>query len=55
MPMYPSYGIDFSEEAVKFFEDIPWLYDRLNILEETREEWRTKKLGSLAITTFLSE
>ena len=22
------------EEAVKFFEDIPWLYDRLNILEE---------------------
>ena len=22
------------EEAVKFFEDIPWLYDRLNILDE---------------------
>jgi len=22
------------EEAVKFFEDIPWVYDRLNILEE---------------------
>ncbi|MBU6500919.1 MAG: excinuclease ABC subunit UvrA [Patescibacteria group bacterium] len=22
------------EEAVKFFEDIPWLYERLNILEE---------------------
>jgi excinuclease ABC subunit A len=22
------------EEAVKFFKDIPWLYDRLNILEE---------------------
>jgi excinuclease ABC subunit A len=22
------------EEAVKFFEDIPWLYDRLKILEE---------------------
>ena len=29
-----AFGKKGEEEAVKFFEDIPWLYDRLHILEE---------------------
>ncbi len=36
------------EEAVKFFEDIPWLYDRLVILEEVGLEYLT--LGQSATT-----
>ena len=36
------------EEAVKFFEDIPWLYDRLAILEEVGLEYLT--LGQSATT-----
>ncbi len=36
------------EEAVKFFEDIPWLYDRLAILEEVGLEYL--ELGQSATT-----
>ncbi|MBU2101497.1 excinuclease ABC subunit UvrA [Patescibacteria group bacterium] len=36
------------EEAVKFFEDIPWLYDRLKIMEEVGLEYL--KIGQSATT-----
>ena len=36
------------EESVKFFEDIPWLYDRLNIMEEVGLDYL--KLGQSATT-----
>ncbi len=36
------------EEAVKFFEDIPWLYDKLTILEEVGLDYLT--LGQSATT-----